>query len=62
MTASQLIEILKSYPPEAEVVALWDGGYSKIKTHELDGIKRRGEGEYEDVVVLDVSDHGSYYW
>jgi len=55
MTTTQLIEVLKTYPPNAEVVAEWDNGWSHIRDHTL---KKDKCGR--DIVEFDVSEFGSY--
>ena len=55
MKVSELIDVLKTYPPDAPVVALWDGGWAHIEEHSLekgtDGV---------DVVELNVTEYGTY--
>lgn len=55
MNVSKLIEILKTYPPDAAVVALWDGGWSKIEDHSLEKDEKG-----KSVVEFDVTNYGTY--
>jgi hypothetical protein len=55
MTTTQLIEVLKTYPPDAQVVASWDGGWSKIDEHALTKDKKGSA-----VVEFDVTAYGTY--
>lgn len=57
MTCHELIQVLKTYPPTSPVVAEWDGGWSKVEDHEL-----QTDDSANPVVVLDVTDYGSYYF
>lgn len=54
MNVHELIEVLKTYPQDAEVVAEWDHGWSNLDKHKL--VKSE---EGDDVVEFDVSEWGS---
>ena len=60
MTASQLIEILKSHPADTLVVASWDSGWSNFEKFELAVNDRSPDGLSKSVLVFDVSEWGSY--
>lgn len=55
MTTTQLIEVLKTYPPDAQVVAYWEGGWSTLQKHRL-----TKDEKDRAVVEFDVDEHGSY--
>jgi hypothetical protein len=55
MTTTQMIEVLKTYPPDTEVVALWDGGWSTLDEHSLEKDKKGA-----NVVEFDVTNYGTY--
>ena len=55
MKVSELIDVLKTYPREAEVVALWDSGWSKIEDHSLET-----DNNGASVVEFDVTEYGTY--
>ena len=55
MKVHELIEVLKTYPQDAPVVALWDSGWSKIEVHSLEE-----DDEGHEVVEFDVTEWGTY--
>jgi hypothetical protein len=50
-----LIEILKNYPKDASVVALWDAGWSNLDKHSLES-----DDNGNEVVQFDVEEYGTY--
>ena len=55
MKAYELVEILSKYPPDAPVVALWDGAWANLNEHSLEK-----DDNGLTVIEFDVSDHGTY--
>ena len=55
MTVAELIAVLKIYPRDAPVVALWDSGWANIEKHSL-----QKDEKGRDVTVFDVEDYGTY--
>ena len=56
MTTTQLIEILSEYPPDAQVVARWECGWSKLDKPPSLVSDRKGRM----VVEFDVEEWGTY--